>query len=178
MSTTIEPIVDPSDMPPPLPTKEPVVDATPAPTPDPVVDELAAAKAELAAYKAKEAEAASKAEEARLASLTEAQRFQEERKAFDAEKQSLLDDARKAAVDRLGIIPKALPLVPKVDPRTIEGARALESWAKENPEFLKPRITTSDDYIPTKGTPLEDLMSGKKQHPLYTADGIRKLLAK
>lgn len=131
--------------------------------------------AELTAEKTKAAEAA---EAARVAKLSDAEKLAEERKALDLEKKGLVQEARKSAADKLGINAKALPLVPDVDPRTAEGAKAMEAWAKENPEFCK-TTTAAPNPLTALGQSakgkLADILSGKTSNPLITADSLKKM---
>lgn len=171
------------------PDQTPAPDQTPDPTPDPkageggdkgpdlaaIVATLTAQVAELTAEKTRATEAA---EAARVASLSEAERVAEERKALDAEKKGLVMQARQAAADKLGILPKALPLIPDVDPRTPEGAKAFEAFAKENPEFLKPANSAPNPLVDlansAKGR-LADVLSGKVKNPLITPESLKKM---
>ncbi len=140
-----------------------------------IVATLTAQVAELTAERTKAAEAA---EAARVASLTEAEKVAEERKALETEKKSLVTQARQAAADKLGILPKALPLAPDVDPRTPEGAKALETWAKENPEFLRPTNSAPNplaDLANSAKGRLADVLTGKVKNPLITAESLKKM---
>jgi len=145
--------------------------------PDPAA-QIASLTATVAALQADKAKADAQAEEARKASLTESQRLAEDRQAVDAERKALVQEARKAAADRLGINPKAMALVPDVDPRTADGAQALEAWVKGNPEFCKGNTAPPDPLAgianTTKGK-LADIFSGKTKNPLITTDSLRKM---
>lgn len=155
------------------PDKTPETGGDKAPDLAAIVATLTAQVAELTAEKTKAAEVA---EAARVASLSEAERIAEERKALDAEKKGLVSQARQAAADKLGILPKALALAPDVDPRTPEGAKALETWAKDNPEFVKSKTGDAPGFTPPPKSPLAAFLTGEKKHPIYSVEAIRKML--
>lgn len=154
---------------------------------------LAAAKAKLAetiaAHKATAATRATEAETARQATLTAAQKLEEDRAALTKQgddlkadlakqQQALIDDARRSAADRMGINPKALALVPVVDPRTPDGAKALETWAKENPEFVARRGSdTTQPPAPLPESNIAKILSGAIKHPFITATEVASRLA-
>lgn len=154
---------------------------------------LAAAKTKLAetiaAHRAAAATRASDAEAARQAGLTAAQKLAEDREALTKqgdelkselakERQALISEARRSAATTMGILPKALALAPDVDPRTPEGAKALETWAKENPEFVVRR--GSDNTAPPAPLPesnIAKILSGAIKHPFITAAEVANRLA-
>lgn len=160
-------------------------------TPNPAIVAARAKLAEgVAAYKAADAKRASDAEATRQSQLTEAQKLAEARQALvadsdktraelAAERKGLADSRRKDAAERLGIFPKAMALVPDVDPATPEGASALEKWARENPEFVKQKPAGAPDYSPPPAeSKLGKVLSGVLKHPFLTADGARAMLSK
>jgi len=122
------------------------------------------------------------AETARKAGLTEAQKLAEEREAFQAEvastRQGLVSEARNATLDKMGVLPAYRAWAPQdADPRTPEGARALEAWAKEHPEVV--RVTTAGPapMTPAPESKLAKVLSGIAASPYISADGLRKLVS-
>jgi len=132
---------------------------------------------------------AAAAETARQAALSEENRIKEAQaelvkqgEALKAEiateRKGLAAEARKAAAEKLGILGKALPMVPDVDPRTPDGAKALETWAKENPEFV--RSQRGDNTLPPAPLPesnIAKILSGAIKHPFVTAQEVASRLA-
>ena len=163
--------------------------------------DLAAARAELAQYKAKaevDGQAAAKAqadgqaaaEVERQAKLTADQRVQEElakqRNDLDATRAQLRKDARYLALDRAGVLPKYRSFAPDTDPRQQDGAKALEAWIKEHPELADPaaRGATGQqqqplgvlEMIKARSQPLADVLTGKRKSHLVTEASLRKML--
>lgn len=163
---------------PPADDKAPDAPADKGPDKAPDAPDLAAQIASLtatvAALTADKARADAAAEEARKASLTEAQRLAEDRQAVEAERKALVQDARKAAAERLGINPKALALAPEVDPRTADGAKALEAWARDNPEFVKAAGAKGELPKWEPESALGKILAGKATHPLIDVANIKK----
>ena len=151
--------------------------------------EIAALKADvlklttLAAESQKAADTAAAAvEAARKAGMSDADKLREERLAFAAEvaaqKDSLKAERRAAAAAKLGIVAKALALVPAdIDPGTPEGAAMLERWAVTNPEFVQRGPGAPQPFTPPPTSKLGEFLSGVKKHPYLTAEGFGKLLS-
>jgi hypothetical protein len=119
------------------------------------------------------------AEAARVASLSEAERVAEERKQIAGEREAMLSDARKTAAEKLGINPKAFRLLPEVDPRTPEGAKAFEQFARDNPEFVAKTVTPSGEtYNAPPKSVLARILSGETTHPLFSAEHLRSMLTR
>ncbi len=116
------------------------------------------------------------AEEARRASLSEAQKLTEDRAALDAERKAIVSEARQAAAEKLGIKPVALQLVPECDPRTAEGAKVMSDWAKANPDFVKSAQAPGTSFSPPPESALAQVLSGVKNSPYISTEGIRKML--
>lgn len=157
-------------------TETPAAETQAAPPADDKQDALAAALARIEALEATARAAQAAAEEARKASMTEAERIAEERKAIDSEKAAMLEQARKDAASKLGILDKALKLAPEVDPRTADGAKALADWAKANPEFVKAPIAPPPALDVPSGSRLEKILKGEIVDPYMSAETARKLL--
>lgn len=129
--------------------------------------------AELTAANAK---SATTAEELRSKSLTSEQKLQEDRDKLDSDRKVLVSEARKAALEKLGIAPKFFTIAPDVDPRTTDGAAIIEAWAKNNPELMAAKTEPSifSQVVGTSGK-LADILSGKVKNPLITQDSLKKM---
>lgn len=138
--------------------------------------ELHQLKAQLAELMTAKQQADKAAEEARKASLTESERLAEEKRALDAERNKLKLERRKDALVKLGVLEKAAALAPDADPTDPAGAKALEDWAKANPEFVRKADTTSFAYDAPKGSNLGKILSGEAKSPIISVAGLRKLL--
>ncbi len=166
-------------------TEAPVVDATVVTEAPDLAAQVAALTATVAslneankAAQAREAAATAQAEATRVASLSEAERVAEDRKAIDAERKAMVTDARKSAADKLGIRAEALPLVPDCDPRTPEGAKAIEDWAKANGWAIKATAQEAAnpllDMAKSATGKLADVLSGKVKNPMITQDSLKR----
>lgn len=131
-------------------------------------------------------EAAQKAEAERVAKLSEAQRVQEQldkqRAELDTTRQQLAADRRALALDRLGVADKFKAFAPQVDPADVKGARALEDWAKANPELLRPQhqqvnpANLALEALKAKaGTALQQVLAGTRKSTLVTERNLSKL---
>lgn len=167
----------------------------PATAPTPAMDELAAIKAELAAFKAAESDrvaaaerakvdAEAKAEEDRKAKLTAQQKIEEElaaqRSQIEQTRNQLMAERRNLALERLGVVEKFRGFAPAVDPSDPKGAKALETWAKENPELVRAAVQSSDTSTLAQlkakaGTALAQVLSGQKKSTLVTERNLSKL---
>lgn len=158
-------------------------------------DELTAIKAELAAFKAAEAdrvaaaerakvEAEAKAEDDRKAKLTAQQKIEEElaaqRSQIEQTRNQLVAERRNLALERLGVVDKFRSFAPAVDPSDPKGAKALETWAKENPELVR-ALPQAADISPLAqlkakaGTALQQVLSGQKKSTLVTERNLSKM---
>lgn len=154
----------------------------PAPAAAPPADDVATLRAELAALRSAEEarqvaaakageEAASKAEEERKAKLSAEQKFAEElaaqRSQIEETRKQLADERRNLALDRLGVQEKFRQFAPTVDPSDPKGAKALEAWAKDNPELLRqqaPAVADALSQLKSKaGSALRAVMSGERK---------------
>lgn len=147
--------------------------------------EAAAKAGEDAATKAK-TDAAAAAEVDRVAKLTADQKVQEElakqRGDLDATKTALVTERRDLALERLGVVDKFKAFAPAADPKDPAGAKALEAWAKANPELLKPTSanggaapTVFDELKQKAGSALQKVLSGERKSTLVTARNLSKL---
>jgi hypothetical protein len=140
--------------------------------------QVAALTTQLAAMATERDAEKAKAEEAKRASMTEAEKLTADRAALDAEKASLKTEARKAAAERLGIMPKAMALAPDVDPRTPEGGKALADWARENPEFVTKKDGAGTGFpldAPPKSA-LAKFFSGETVNKAFSIEHAKALL--
>lgn len=138
--------------------------------------ELAALKEQLTTLAAAKAAADEAAEQARRDKLSEQERVAEDRKLLEAERAKLKAERRKDALGKLGVLEKAAALAPDVDPSDPSGAKALEDWAKQNPEFVRQSAPTSTAYDVPKGSNLGKILSGEMKSPIISREGLRKLL--
>ena len=152
---------------------------SPEPTMAEILAQLKAANDKLAAFDKAQADAASAAEAERVAKLSEAEKLAEERKAFLAEKESLeaakkvvASERREAALDKLRVNAKYRSFAPDVDPSTADGAKALETWAAQNPELLVKSAQVPNVEVPAGA--IADILSGKRKSSLVSVEGLKK----
>lgn len=146
----------------------------------PTAEEWAAAKAQLAELKAGKEAAAAAAEAARQEALTEQQKMAEAQASIkadlDKQQAELRADRRDIALDKLKVLPHFRQYVPDVDPRTTEGAAALEDWAKKHPEAVQKAAAPQPDYVPRAQSKLADIAAGKTNNPLVPIASLRKIM--
>ena len=144
-----------------------------------VLAELAAVKSTLTSLESAKADAEAAAEAARVAALSDAEKLAEDRVAFAAEieqsKAGIRKEARTQALDRLGVLPAYREFVPDVDPRTTEGAAALEQWAKDRPEVVRQTPSGPAPWQPAPKSALAKIMSGETKNPLVTPASVSKM---
>ena len=138
--------------------------------------DLAAATAKLAELEAWKSEQAKAAEEAARAKMSDAQKLEADRAALAAKEKALKDRSRREALAKLGVIEKAHQWAPDVDPADPAGAKALEDWAKANPELVKRAEMTGHSYAAPPKSALGQILSGERSSPLMSAGWARKLL--
>ena len=138
--------------------------------------DLAAATAKLAELEAWKSEQAKAAEEAARAKMSDAQKLEADRAALAAKEKALKDRSRREALAKLGVIEKAHQWAPDVDPVDPAGAKALEDWAKANPELVKRAEMTGHSYAAPPKSALGQILSGERSSPLMSAGWARKLL--
>lgn len=150
-------------------------DAAP-PDPAKLAADLAAATAKLAELETWKAEQAKAAEEAARAKMSDAQKLEADRAALAAKEKALKDRARRDALTKLGVVEKAHQWAPDVDPADPSGAKALEDWARANPELVKATEPTGHSYAAEPRSALGQILSGEKRSPLLSGGWARKLL--
>lgn len=153
----------------------PVAESSAPVVPD-VTSEIDSLKSQLAELLQAKAAADAAADEARRNALSEKERIAEDKKAIEAERAKIKAERRKDALSKLGVIEKAAALAPDVDPSDPAGAKALEDWAKANPEFVRSAAPVSSPFDAPKGSNLGKILSGEMKSPIISRDGLRKLL--
>ena len=138
--------------------------------------DLAAATAKLVEFEAWKAEQVKASEEAARAKMSDAQKLEADRAALAAKEKALKDRSRREALAKLGVIEKAHQWAPDVDPADPAGAKALEDWAKANPELIKRAEITGHSYAAPPKSALGQILSGERSSPLMSAGWARKLL--
>lgn len=156
--------------------------APPAQSAPPPADELADLKATVASLKAEAEAAKAQAKALEDAKLTDAQKAARERddwkRQVDEDRAKIKADRRSVALDKLGVLPKFASFAPDVDPSDPAGAAALEKWAREYPEALKPRDKPTQPADVPEGSELHKILTGAKKSPFMTIDGFRRLLGR
>ena len=126
------------------------------------------------------------AETERASKLTADQKLHEEiakqRGELDTTRQQLATDRRNLALDRLGVAEKFRNFAPAVDPGDVKGAKALEDWARLNPELLRPQhqqMTPANlalEALKSKaGAGLRAVLDGTRRSTLVTERNLSKL---
>ena len=98
------------------------------------------------------------------------------RASLDAQRKSLKDRSRGDALAKLGVLEKAYQWAPDVDPADPAGAKALEDWAKANPELVKAPTVQSHGYNPPPESALAKVLNGTSKNPILSSAWARKLL--
>ncbi len=171
MSDTVTP-------PPASDTQPPSGTVAPQLSPDQVAELLTT----VSALKAENEAAKAAAKAADDAKLTDAQRAEKERKDWqaqvDADRAKLKQDRRGLALEKLGVLPKFAAFAPDVDPTEPAGAAALEKWARDYPEMIKPVSRPSQPSDVPEGSMLHKILTGAAKSPFMTTDGFRRLLGR
>lgn len=136
---------------------------------------------QVTALTADKTKAEADAEAARKSKQTDAEKLAEERAAFQNEvattKKGLVQEARNQALDKLGVLDSYRGFAPDVDPRTSEGARQLELWAKDHPEILKRTDQQQQQSLTAApDSKLAKALAGAIKSPFISAAGLRKLV--
>ena len=176
---------------PPADTTAPPPEDTTTTTPPADVSALTAQLAEMAAtiegLTTAKTEADAAAEAARQAALTDAEKAEEakaallgeletERQALAGERQKLVDDRRTAALERMGFDKRLHALAPAVDPGTVDGAAALEVWAKTHADLAKKTAATdAGPWTPRPKSMLSRVIAGEVKNPLISRDSMAKM---
>ncbi len=165
--------------PPPAPDAQP---PTGAPAPQLSPEQVAELLATVATLKTENDAAKAAAKAAEDAKLTDAQRAEKDRKDWqaqvDADRAKLKQDRRSLALDKLGVLPKFAAFAPDVDPTEPAGAAALEKWAKDYPEMIKPVAHPAQPVDVPEGSMLHKILTGAAKSPFMTTDGFRRLLGR
>jgi multidrug efflux pump subunit AcrA (membrane-fusion protein) len=136
---------------------------------------LAAAEAQLAELSTWRTQQEAQAEESKRKSMTEAQKLEADRAALTAKEKALANRARADVLVKLGVVEKFHGYAPDVDPVDPNGAKALEDWAKANPELVKAPEVKSQPFDLGKSA-LGQILSGEKKSPLMSAAWASRLL--
>ena len=149
-----------------------------APPPDAtaLAAELATTKAQLAEFATWKATTEAANEAAKRERMTEAEKLAADRASLDAQRKSLKDRSRGDALAKLGVLEKAYQWAPDVDPADPAGAKALEDWAKANPELVKAPTVQSHGYNPPPESALAKVLNGTSKNPILSSAWARKLL--
>lgn len=149
-----------------------------APPPDAtaLAAELATTKAQLAEFATWKATTEAANEAAKRERMTESEKLAADRASLDAQRKALKDRSRGDALAKLGVLEKAYQWAPDVDPADPAGAKALEDWAKANPELVKAPTVQSHGYNPPPESALAKVLSGTSKNPILSASWARKLL--
>ena len=164
----------------------PATPATPAETttaPD-YSAQLAAMQEQLAELRAAKAAADAAADEATQAAMTESERLEAERNAWRAEVETerarLRGEARSAALERAGVLPAYHEYVPDLDPRTADGAKALEAWIKQHPETVKAATPAPSPLaaIGERSSAVAQILTGQRRSTLVSAKSLQAMFDK
>ena len=145
---------------------------------------LAAMQEQLAELRAAKAAADAAADEATQAAMTEAERLEAERIAWRAEVETerarLRSEARSAALDRAGVLPAYHEYVPDLDPRTADGAKALEAWIKQHPETVKAATPAPSPLaaIGERSSAVAQILTGQRRSTLVSAKSLQAMFDK
>jgi hypothetical protein len=151
----------------------------------PAVDlsgQLEALQSQVAELRAAKAAAEAAAEEAAQSKLTEAEKLEQERVNFRAEieeeRARLRGEARSQALQRAGVLPAYHDFVPDLDPRTPDGAKALEAWIGKHPETVARAVETKPsplDDLSNRSSAVAEILTGKRSSNLVTAKSLAKM---
>lgn len=166
-------------------TPPPAPDAQPPPgaaAPQLSPDQVAELLTTVSALKAENEAAKAAAKAAEDAKLTDAQRADKERKDWqaqvDADRAKLRQDRKALALEKLGVLPKFQAFAPDVDPTEPAGAAAIEKWARDYPEMIKPVARPSQPTDVPEGSMLHKILTGAAKSPFMSQDGFRRLLGR
>jgi hypothetical protein len=166
-----EPTAPPPGAEPPANIAPPAAPGAPPDTPPDYAAQLAARDAQIAELLAGKADGAA-------AALTAAEQLAADRAAFTAELEAgrgeVRKEARTLALDKIGVLPNFRDYVPDVDPRTADGAAALDAWTAAHPEAVRQTTAAPSTWEPRAKGPLARIMSGEVVNPLVSIDAIRR----
>ena len=146
--------------------------------------QLAAMQEQLAELRAAKAAADAAADEATQAAMTEGERLEAERNAWRAEVETerarLRGEARSAALERAGVLPAYHEYVPDLDPRTADGAKALEAWIKQHPETVKAATPAPSPLaaIGERSSAVAQILTGQRRSTLVSAKSLQAMFDK
>ena len=158
------------------------VEAAPAEAVPDLSAQLEALHGQVAELRAAKAAAEAAAEEAEAAKLTEAERLDRDRAEWRAEVEQerarIRGEARTHALQRAGVLPAYHDFVPDLDPRTAEGAKALESWIAKHPETVQRTVEPAPSPLAAlekKSSAVAEILTGKRRSTLGTAKSLQKM---
>jgi hypothetical protein len=169
----------------PMTNEAPAVEAAPAEAPAAAVEaapaeaapdlsaQLEALQGQVAELRAAKAAAEAAAEEAEASKLTEAERLDQERNEWRAEVES-----ERARIRGEARLPAYHDFVPDLDPRTAEGAKALESWISKHPETVQRTVEAAPSplaQLEKKSSAVAEILTGKRRSTLVTAKSLSKV---
>ena len=139
---------------------------------------LAAAEAQLAELSTWRTQQEAQAKENERKSMTEAHKLEADRAALSAKEKALASRARSDVLVKLGVVEKFHGYAPDVDPADPNGAKALEDWAKANPELVKARQFDSQPYNAPQGSSLAKLLTGGVKNSIINPRRAAELLSR
>ncbi|MGA1089886.1 MAG: hypothetical protein ACO3X2_10585 [Candidatus Nanopelagicales bacterium] len=116
--------------------------------------------------------------------MTEAERLEAERNAWRAEVETerarLRGEARSAALERAGVLPAYHEYVPDLDPRTADGAKALEAWISKHPETVKAATPAPSPLaaIGERSSAVAQILTGQRRSTLVSAKSLQAMFDK
>ena len=146
--------------------------------------QLAAMQEQLAELRAAKAAADAAADEATQAAMTEGERLEAERTAWRAEVETerarLRGEARSAALERAGVLPAYHEFVPDLDPRTADGAKALEAWIGKHPETVRAPTPAPSPLaaIGERSSAVAQILTGQRRSTLVSAKSLQAMFDK
>lgn len=150
-------------------------------TPD-LAGQLETLQSQIAELRAAKEVAEQAAQEAAQSQLSESERLNNERDAWRAEVEEerarIRIEARAHALSKAGVLSKYHDFVPDVDPRTPDGAKAIEKWIAAHPETVvrtvEPTVNPVDQ-IGKKSSAVAEILTGKRRSTLVTAKSLSKM---
>ena len=185
MDETQAPPVEAAEAPPAA--EAPAVEAAPAEAPaapaaPDLAGEMATLREQIAALTSEKEAAEAAAKEAADAKMSDAERLEQERASFRAEiedeRSRLRTEARSQALQRAGVLPSYHEYVPDLDPRTPDGAKALEKWIASHPETVSRQVESKPSPIENmsnRSSAVAEILTGKRKSTLVTAKSLQKM---
>ena len=97
---------------------------------------------------------------------------------MESERARIRGEARTHALQRAGVLPQYHDYVPDLDPRTAEGAKALESWISKHPETVQRTVEAAPSplaQLEKKSSAVAEILTGKRRSTLVTAKSLSKM---